>query len=317
MRISPRFWFSAIDASNSEPAFADDSATRTLPENSGAGVNVVGSTITASDDDTGNTLTYSLTGTDAGPFEIGSNGQIKTKTGVTPNLDFEAAKKSYSVTVQVADGKDAAGDTESPAVIDDTIAVTIDLTNVNEPPEITSTGTSHTEPSFAEIEFDIADADLSATAKDVVTYAGSDPDAGVTLTWSVSGTDKDHFTIDSTGKLSFSIRPNHEMPDDAFESPDTDGDNDYEIVVEVSDGLDETGSAENPAVVDNSINVSVTATNVDETPEVPAGVDDETFVEIEYDATTAAGLPTKLRCHAVTAGADSPVSCLCTGRIRA
>ena len=70
------------------------------------------------------------------------------------------------MTVQVADGKDAAGDTESPAVIDDTIAVTIDLTNVNEPPEITSTGTSHTEPSFAEIEFDIADADLSATAKD-------------------------------------------------------------------------------------------------------------------------------------------------------
>ena len=42
------------------------------------------------------------------------------------------------MTVQVADGKDAAGDTESPAVIDDTIAVTIDLTNVNEPPEITS-----------------------------------------------------------------------------------------------------------------------------------------------------------------------------------
>ena len=139
------------------------------------------------------------------------------------------------------------------------------------------------------------------SSKDVVTYAGSDPDAGVTLTWSVSGTDKDHFTIDSTGKLSFSIRPNHEMPDDAFESPDTDGDNDYEIVVEVSDGLDETGSAENPAVVDNSINVSVTATNVDETPEVPAGVDDETFVEIEYDATTAAGLWTNRNCHGAAA----------------
>ena len=29
------------------------------------------------------------------------------------------------------------------------------------------------------------------------------------------------------------------------------------------------------------------------------------------------GLPTNLRCHAVTAGADSPVSRLCTGRIRA
>ena len=29
------------------------------------------------------------------------------------------------------------------------------------------------------------------------------------------------------------------------------------------------------------------------------------------------GLPTKLRCHAVTAGADSPVSRLCTARARA
>ena len=33
--------------------------------------------------------------------------------------------------------------------------------------------------------------------------------------------------------------------------------------------------------------------------------------------TTGTGLPTNLTCHAVTAGADSPVSRLCTGRIRA
>ena len=31
----------------------------------------------------------------------------------------------------------------------------------------------------------------------------------------------------------------------------------------------------------------------------------------------ARGFPTNLRCHAMTAGADSPVSRLCTGRIRA
>ena len=35
---------------------------------------------------------------------------------------------------------------------------------------------------------------------------------------------------------------------------------------------------------------------------------------VNLDASMLAGLPTKLRCHAVTAGADSPVSRLCTAR---
>ena len=114
----------AIAASNNEPSFSATTATRTLPENSGAGVNVTGGTITATDDDN-DTLAYSLTGTDAASFEIDSNGQVKTKSGVNHDFDFESDKKSYSVTVQVSDGKDAAGDTESPATVDDTIAVTI------------------------------------------------------------------------------------------------------------------------------------------------------------------------------------------------
>ena len=117
-----------VSDANATPVFSADSATRTLPENSGAGVNVVGGVITATDRNSGDTLTYSLTGTDAGSFEIDSNGQLKTKTGVTHNFNFEAATKSYSVTVQVSDSKDAAGDADT--VIDDTIAVTINLTNV-------------------------------------------------------------------------------------------------------------------------------------------------------------------------------------------
>ena len=120
---------------NAAPAFSADAATRTLPENSGAGVNVVGGVITATDSDSGDTLTYSLTGTDAGTFEIDSNGQIKTKTGVTHTFDFEAATNSYSVTVNVSDSKDVAGVADT--VIDDTIAVTIDLTNVDEAGTVT------------------------------------------------------------------------------------------------------------------------------------------------------------------------------------
>ena len=120
---------------NAAPAFSADAATRTLPENSGAGVNVVGGVITATDSDSGDTLTYSLTGTDAGTFEIDSNGQIKTKTGVTHTFNFEAATNSYSVTVNVSDSKDAAGVADT--VVDDTIAVTINLTNEDEAGTVT------------------------------------------------------------------------------------------------------------------------------------------------------------------------------------
>ena len=120
---------------NAAPVFSADSAARTLPENSGAGVDVAGGVIAATDSDSDDILTYTLTGTDAGSFEIDSNGQMKTKTGVTHDFNFEAAKNSYSVTVNVSDSKDVAGDADT--VIDDTIAVTIDLTNEDEAGTVT------------------------------------------------------------------------------------------------------------------------------------------------------------------------------------
>ena len=127
---------STVGASNSAPTFSAETATRTLSENSGAGVNVVGGVITATDSDSGDTLTYSLTGTDAGSFEIDSNGQIKTKSGVTHNFNFEdMSNNSFTVTVTVRDSKDDAGVADT--VVDDTIAVTINLTNVDEAGTVT------------------------------------------------------------------------------------------------------------------------------------------------------------------------------------
>ena len=70
----------------------------------------------------GDTLTYSMEGTDAASFNFdASTRQITTKAGVT--YDFET-KSSYSVTIKVEDGK---GGT-------DTVAVTIDLTDVDDLP---------------------------------------------------------------------------------------------------------------------------------------------------------------------------------------
>ena len=208
-----------IGASNAEPTFSSMSATRTLPENSGAGVNVVGGTITASDSDSGDTLTYSLTGTDAGSFEINASGQIKTKTGVNHNFNFEATKNSYSVTVQVHDGKDAAGGTDT--TVDDTIAVTINLTNVNEPPMFTVSPTSVLIPE---------------QSINIRAYQATDPDAGdtlSTLSWSVdsSSPDFDSVTITTTGELRFKTVRDFENPEDA------NADNFYEVTVQVADAV--------------------------------------------------------------------------------
>ena len=112
---------------NQDPAFADDTAIRSIAENSALNTNV-GSAVTTTDPDSGDTLTYSLSGTDAASFAIGaSTGQITVGTGAS--LDYETAN-SYSVTVSVSDGKDADGNADT--TVDDTISVTINVTNVEE-----------------------------------------------------------------------------------------------------------------------------------------------------------------------------------------
>ena len=105
---------------NTAPSFQVESTTRDVAENSAAG-SPVGSPVTATDTD-GDTLTYTLEGTDAASFTIdASTGQIQTETGVT--YDYES-QLEYSVTVKADDGK---GGT-------DTIAVAIDIIDVEEPP---------------------------------------------------------------------------------------------------------------------------------------------------------------------------------------
>ena len=107
-------------AANNAPVFDSAAVSRSVAENTAAGQNV-GAAVTATDADTGDTLTYTLGGTDAASFDIVStSGQIQTKTGVT--YDHEA-KASYAVTVTASDGTATADAT-----------VTISVTDVDEPP---------------------------------------------------------------------------------------------------------------------------------------------------------------------------------------
>ena len=109
-----------LRAPNNAPVFADASATREVAENSAVGTSVGAVIPAATDADSGDTLTYSMEGTDAASFAFNaSTRQITTITGV--DLNHEATKNSYSVTVKASDGLASA-----------TIAVTIDVTDVNE-----------------------------------------------------------------------------------------------------------------------------------------------------------------------------------------
>ena len=109
---------------NTAPEFAAATATRSVAENTAADRDI-GAPVGATDDD-GDTLEYSLSGTDAPSFSIdASTGQLKTGAA----LDFET-KSSYSVTVGVSDSKDSSGNADT--VVDDTIDVTITVTNEEE-----------------------------------------------------------------------------------------------------------------------------------------------------------------------------------------
>ncbi len=116
----------------SVPAFDDGAGvTLSIDENHADGATV--GAVAATDID-GDTLTYSLTGDDAASFGIGAGGQISVKSGTV--LDHET-KASYAFTAQVTDGEDADGNAEDTPVIDDTIAVTVQVGDVAETPVTT------------------------------------------------------------------------------------------------------------------------------------------------------------------------------------
>ena len=119
-----------VTDTNDPPAFAAATATRTIAENTEAGENI-GDAITATDPDSGDTLTYSLGVADTAFFDlVETTGQLQTKAA----LDYED-KNSYTVTVSVRDSKDAAGATDTAE--DDSIEVTITVTNADEDGTVT------------------------------------------------------------------------------------------------------------------------------------------------------------------------------------
>ena len=105
-----------LRVTNTAPVFADATTTRDVPENSAPSTDV-GDPIPEASDADSDTLTYFMDGTDEAHFSFNDFRQILT----FEDLDYET-KNTYSVTVTADDGN---GGT-------DTIAVTINVTDVNE-----------------------------------------------------------------------------------------------------------------------------------------------------------------------------------------
>ena len=128
----------------SEPIFPGINCDGTLypvaynvEENAPAGT-VVG-TVVATDPE-GDTLTYSVSGTDVATFNQvftlnASTGVISVKADASP--DYETQQRAYSVMVGATDGKDSSGNAEDPPVIDNSVSVTIRVLNMDDPGTVT------------------------------------------------------------------------------------------------------------------------------------------------------------------------------------
>ena len=106
---------------NEPPEFSSPTATREVPENTAANTNI-GAALPAATDADNDPLTYTLEDTDAASFDFNAaTRQLSTKSGVT--YDHETTP-SYSVTLKADDDNGGS----------DTLAVTITITDVEEPP---------------------------------------------------------------------------------------------------------------------------------------------------------------------------------------
>ena len=154
----------------------------------------------------GDTLVYSLSGTDATLFTINANtGEVS----FIEAPDFEApgddgGDNVYDIIVTASDGTNST---------DHNVAITVTNENDNIP--------VFTSPATA-----------NAQENQTAAYMAAATDAdGDTLVYSLSGTDAALFTIDAdTGEVSFIEAPDFEVPGDDG------GDNVYDIIVTASDG---------------------------------------------------------------------------------
>ena len=226
-------WTDVVSAPNQAPTFpSTEDGARSVAENTRANVDI-GDPVAAIDVDA-DTLTYSLSGTDADDFSLNtSTGQLRTQAA----LDHET-KDSYSVTVSV---HDSTPDT----TVDATIDVTITVTDVNEAPMFDDGPSTMRSVAENTVRDQPIGAPVAATDPDTATATYAD------LSYRLSGTDAAVFLIDSdTGQLQ------------TREPLDYETKRSYQVTVQVRDGKDAAGMDD--SADDDSIRVTIMVTNLNE-----------------------------------------------------
>ncbi len=205
------------------PVISSAASVSTAENNSGT---VYTTTATDGDNDT---ISYTITGTDASLF------QINASTGAVSFLsppDFESPADNggdnvYNFTVVASDGS-----------LTDTQAVAVTVTNIDE--------------SNAPVFSSAASQTVSENQTSAYVASAVDPQ-GDSVSYSISGTDAALFSIDTaTGEVTFNTAPDAEAPGDS------NGDGNYVFTVTASDGS-----------ATNDLSVTVTVDDIADAAEVP------------------------------------------------
>ena len=202
---------------NNPPAITSNGAGNTAAVSVAENTAAV-TTVTATDPDVGQTLSYSINGgADASKFAINvTTGALAFLTAPNFEAPTDAGGNNvYDVTVQVSDGNGGS----------DTQAIAVSVTDQNEVPNQLPTITSNGGGNTAAVS-------VAENTAAVTTVTATDPDVGQTLSYSINGgADASKFAINvTTGALAFPTAPNFEAPTDAG------GNNVYDVTVQVSDG---------------------------------------------------------------------------------
>ena len=233
---APKF----VDQDLNSPGDQSDRTSRKVAENTKPGQSI-GTPVSAFDDD-GELLIYTISGADAGFFGISRNdGQLKTKA----SLNYEARTR-YTVVMTATD----------PSGAEDSIRVTINVTNVHDPVQITG----------------VSSVRYSENGTGPVAVFRAFDEGEHTIRWSVSGRDDDLFAIEG-GVLAFREPPNYEDPQSAASGARLSDRNVYRVTVRAAGGAHDV--AVTVTDVDEAGTVSVSRPQPQVAQPLEAGLSDE------------------------------------------
>ena len=194
-----------IADSNEAPSFAEASVALSTAENDSSFTHIVAAAV---DEDSGETLTYQLGGDDAAAFNFDPATRALSfkQSPDFENPEDQDADNTYQIAITAADSQYST-----------TQAITIAVANIDEA------------PSFATTTQDLSVNEN--TSGSVYQAQASDPEQA-SLTYSISGIDSSHFTIDPvSGDLTFVAAPDYESPSDSG------ADNTYDLTIAATDSI--------------------------------------------------------------------------------